>query len=214
VGGDFYDVFEGDDGSWAVVVGDVCGKGAAAAAITGLARYTLRAGAVAERRPSRVLELLNDAILRQRSPGEFCTVAYARLEPNGAEGARVTLSSGGHPLPLVLRSDGAVEPLGRYGLLLGVLPDPDLTDHTADLAPGDALVLFTDGLTDAYAPDRIVTPAELASILGSCAGSGATEIADELQRAILGASPREPRDDIALLVLAVPRRSSTAERDR
>ncbi|HEX8855891.1 MAG TPA: MASE1 domain-containing protein [Thermoleophilaceae bacterium] len=95
VGGDFYDLFERDDGSWAVVIGDVCGKGARAAAVTGLARYTLRAAAVDESRPSRILDLLNNAILRQRAPDEYCTVAYARLELNGAEVARATVSCGG-----------------------------------------------------------------------------------------------------------------------
>jgi serine phosphatase RsbU (regulator of sigma subunit) len=88
VGGDFYDLFPGDDRSWAVLVGDMCGKGASAAAVTGLARYTLRAGAVRETRPSRTLALLNEAILRQRAPHEFCSVAFARLEPNGATGVR------------------------------------------------------------------------------------------------------------------------------
>jgi integral membrane sensor domain MASE1 len=208
VGGDFYDVFQRDDGSWTVIVGDVLGKGATAAATTGLARYTLRAAAVQESQPSRILHLLNDAIMRQ-SPDQSCTVACGRIDLEQADGARVTLSVGGHPLPLVLRADGAVEQLGRPGTLLGVLPDPDLADHTADLAPGDALILYTDGLTDAYAPGRIVKRAGLVAALESCAGRSATEIAGGLEAAILG--PREgaePRDDIVLLVLRVtpPRR--------
>ena len=213
VGGDFYDLFQSDDGSWAVVVGDVCGKGAAAAAVTGLARYTLRAAAVQERRPSRILELLNDAMLRQRTPEEFCTVAYARLEPNGSYGARVTLSSGGHPLPLLLRAGGEVEPLGRSGTLLGIVSDPELTDHTAELGAGDALVLYTDGLTDAYAPERIVTPGDLVSILESCAGERAPGIAKRIQGAVLDPGEAEPRDDIALLVLRVPDRPGGAGRE-
>ena len=157
VGGDFYDLFPGDDRSWAVLVGDVCGKGASAAAVTGLARYTLRAGAVRETRPSRTLALLNEAILRQRAPHEFCSVAFARLEPNGAAGVRATVSNGGHPLPLVLRSDGTVETVGAHGTLLGVVPDPVLRDEAVELRAGDGLVLYTDGLTDAYASERIVT---------------------------------------------------------
>jgi integral membrane sensor domain MASE1 len=212
VGGDFYDVFQRDDGSWTVIVGDVLGKGATAAATTGLARYTLRAAAVQESQPSRILHLLNDAIMRQ-SPDQSCTVACGRIDLKQADGARVTLSVGGHPLPLVLRADGVVEQLGRPGTLLGVLPDPDLADHTADLAPGDALILYTDGLTDAYAPGRIVKRAGLVAALESCAGLNATEIAGGLEAAILG--PRdgaEPRDDIVLLVLRVapPRRREPA----
>jgi serine phosphatase RsbU (regulator of sigma subunit)/anti-sigma regulatory factor (Ser/Thr protein kinase) len=213
VGGDFYDLFEGDDGSWSVVVGDVCGKGARAAAVTGLARYTLRAAALQQRLPSRILQLLNDAMLRQRSPEEFCTVAYARLEPNGSEGARVTVSSGGHPLPLVLRADGAVEQVGTPGMLLGVFTDPELTDYKADLASGDALVLYTDGLTDAYAPRRVVAPDDLFSILESCAGQAAPDIARGVRGAVLDGHQVEPRDDIALLVLRVPVRPGVPQRE-
>ena len=203
VGGDFYDLFQGDDGSWAVVVGDVCGKGAAAAAVTGLARYTLRAAAVHERRPSQVLALLNDAILRQRAPNEFCSVAFARLESNG-DGARATMSTGGHPLPLVLRCDGTVETVGSHGTLLGVVRDPGLSDESVELRPGDALVLYTDGLTDAFAPERILTQADLASALGVCGGRPASTIVRDVAGVALDGGEREPRDDIALLVLSVP----------
>ncbi len=201
VGGDFYDLFQGDDESWTVIVGDVMGKGATAAATTGLARYTLRAAAVHESRPSSILRLLNDAILRQ-SPDQSCTVACGRIDLKPADGARVTFSVGGHPLPLVLHADGWVEQVGQPGTLLGVLPDPDLADHTADLAPGDALILYTDGLTDAYAPSRIVKRAGLVAALESCAGQSATEIASGLQEAVLG-DRAEPRDDIVLVVLRV-----------
>ncbi|HMC07677.1 MAG TPA: MASE1 domain-containing protein [Solirubrobacterales bacterium] len=203
VGGDFYDVFEGEDGAWAVVVGDVLGKGATAAATTGLARYTLRAAAVQERRPSRVLGLLNDAILKQ-SPDQFCTVAYGRLELEETGGVSVTLSVGGHPLPLVLRADGQVEPVGRPGTLLGVLPRPELADHRAHLDPGDALVFYTDGLTEAYAPGRIVKRAALVAALQSSDGHrDAAAIVSEVEAAALGDGGGEPRDDIVLLVLRV-----------
>ena len=212
VGGDFYDLFQTDGGSWAVVVGDVCGKGAPAAAVTGLARYTLRAAAVRETRPSRVLEFLNDAIRRQR-PSELCSVAFARLEPHGARGATAVVSSGGHPLPLVLRAAGNVESIGEYGTLLGVVSEPDLTDTTIQLAPGDALVLYTDGLTDAYAPERTVTPADLADALEACRGRPAAEITREVARAVLGEDEREPRDDIALLVLRIPPAASAPQQE-
>ena len=99
VGGDFYDVFPQADGSYALVVGDVCGKGPQAAAVTALARYTLRAHAVAGLRPSYQLARLNDALLRQHAPG-FVTVALARLERTET-GARIELATAGHPLPIV-----------------------------------------------------------------------------------------------------------------
>jgi Stage II sporulation protein E (SpoIIE)/MASE1 len=208
VGGDFYDLFQRDDESWTVIVGDVLGKGATAAATTGLARYTLRAAAVHEAEPSRILGLLNDAIRRQ-SPDQSCTVACGRIELTPANGARVTFSVGGHPLPLVLRAGGWVDQVGHPGTLLGVLPDPELADHTADLAPGDALVLYTDGLTDAYAPGRIVKRAGLIAALESCAGRSATEIASGIQQSVLG-ERTEPRDDIVLLVLRVQERPAVA----
>jgi integral membrane sensor domain MASE1 len=209
VGGDFYDLFPDDDGSWTVVVGDVLGKGATAAATTGLARYTLRAAAVSESEPSRILGLLNDAIRRQ-SPDQSCTVACGRLDIDAANGAQLTLAVGGHPLPLVLRANGRVERVGQPGTMLGVLPDPQLADQTADLAPGDALVLYTDGLTDAYAPGRIVKRAGLVAALESCAGGSASEIAGAIQEAVLGAAEAEPRDDMVLLVLRIPERRSGA----
>ena len=125
VGGDFYDMFETGDRGWTVVIGDVCGKGPDAAAVTALARYTLRAAAMRERLPSRSLAVLNEALLRQRDDRRFCTVAYAYFEKLD-RGARVGVACGGHPLPLLLRADGTVETVGVPGTLLGVVPDPNL----------------------------------------------------------------------------------------
>jgi len=203
VGGDFYDWFESGAHRWDVMLGDIGGKGPAAARTTALARYTLRADAVHEDRPSRILELLNDAILRQ-APGETCTVAYGRLIPRPGGGARVILSVAGHPLPLVVRDDGAVGQVGGAGTLLGAVPNPMLADYRADLGPGDALLLYTDGLTDAYAPERIVTQEEVAEALEACAGRGAADIASGVQGVVLNGGDRGPRDDITILVLRVP----------
>ena len=206
VGGDFYDLFDTGDANWAVVMGDVCGKGARAAALTALARYTLRAAAMREERPSDVLSTLNDALVRQRADGQFCTVAFARLERNGA-GTRITVASGGHPLPLVLRADGRVDAVGTPGSLLGIMPDPHLRDDSVCLEPGDAVVLYTDGVTDARAPERVLSPADLAGLLHECAGLDAAAIADRLEGAAIapagGDSSAEPRDDVAILVLRV-----------
>ena len=104
MGGDFYDLFQRRRG-WTVVIGDVCGKGPDAAAVTALARYTLRAAAMRERLPSRGLHVLNEALLRQRADRRFCTVAYAYLESTEG-GVRLGFASGGHPLPLLVRPDG------------------------------------------------------------------------------------------------------------
>ena len=147
VGGDFYDVFETGNRGWTVVMGDVCGKGPDAAAVTALARYTLRAAAMRERLPSRSLAVLNEALLRQRNDRRFCTVAAAYIEKLD-HGARAGISSGGHPLPLLMRADGSVEQVGSHGTLLGVVPDPDLDDRAVTLEPGDALVFYTDGVIE------------------------------------------------------------------
>jgi integral membrane sensor domain MASE1 len=205
VGGDFYDWFQNEDGSWSVVVGDVRGKGADAARTTALARYTLRAAAGYEHRPSRVLELLNEAIRRQ-APDQSCTVAYARLDLGDGGRVRVTVAIGGHPLPLVLGPAGAVDPVGSPGTLLGVVPDPKLSDHTTDLAPGATLVMYTDGLTDAFAPARIVTQAQLVTSLRACAGRSAPGIVEGIQKTLLGGNSGEPRDDIVVVALRVPER--------
>jgi integral membrane sensor domain MASE1 len=212
VGGDFYDVFESPDGGWAVVVGDVCGKGPRAAAVTGLARYTLRAGAANDHRPSRVLTMLNDALRRENSSPQLCTVVYARADPDG-DGFRLTCSIAGHPLPLLLRRDGTVESIGAHGLVLGARADPNLVDTTVDLNPSDSLLLYTDGLTDAYAPRHTLAPAELESLLRSCIGRSADETAERVSRAVLdlGRSAAEPRDDIALVVLRIVDHDSQEE---
>jgi PAS domain S-box-containing protein len=201
VGGDFYDLFESGAGVWTVVMGDVCGKGPDAAAITALARYTLRAVAVGERVPSRSLALLNDALLRQRADRRFCTVAYAHLETLDG-GARVHFASGGHPLPLLLRADGLVETVGEPGTLLGVLPDPNFKDHSVSLEPGDALVFYTDGVIESRGADPL-DEARLATLLAACFGAGADAIAARVEDAAVAAQSGRPRDDIAVLVLRV-----------
>jgi PAS domain S-box-containing protein len=201
VGGDFYDLFETGAHGWTVVMGDVCGKGPDAAAVTALARYTLRAAAMRQGPPSRSLRVLNEALLRQRDDRRFCTVAYAYLEPSDG-GARVGCAIGGHPLPLLLRSDGTVEAVGAPGSLVGVLPDPNFEDHSVWLDPGDALVLYTDGVIEGHVGETLEED-RLAQLLTAYAGAGADAIAAGVEDAALAASEGAPRDDIAVLVLRV-----------
>ncbi|MEA2160693.1 MAG: hypothetical protein QOD66_3073, partial [Solirubrobacteraceae bacterium] len=202
VGGDFYDLFEAGDGRWALAVCDVVGKGPGAAALTALARYTLRAAATREQRPSRVLASLNDAVRRQQDAGATCSAIYATLDLNGS-GAMMTLSSGGHPLPLVLRQDGSVQQVGEHGTLLGVEPVPSLSDYSAELRKGETVLFYTDGLIDAYAPDRVVLVSEIESVLGSCAGLTPSEIVATVEHSLLASEDLEPRDDVAIVVLQV-----------
>ncbi|HKP20435.1 MAG TPA: SpoIIE family protein phosphatase [Thermoleophilaceae bacterium] len=203
VGGDFYDVFETGARGWAVVMGDVCGKGPDAAAITALARYTLRAAAMRERLPSRSLQVLNEAMLRQRDDRRFCTVAYAYLEKLD-RGARAGISTGGHPLPLVLRADGSVEPVGAPGTLLGVVPDPNLDDYAVTLEPGDSLVFYTDGVIESRAgSDGVLDERRLAELVATCAGRDPDAIAARIEDAAVMSQNGRPKDDIAVLVLRV-----------
>ena len=193
VGGDFYDLFQAGDGSWALTIGDVCGKGSRAAAMTALARYTLRAVAAREQRPGRVLSLLNEAIAWQRGGEELCSAAYIRVDL-GEMGATLTVASGGHPLPLVLRADGHVEQVGVPGVLLGVEPEVTIPEQRVELRPGDALVLYTDGLTDAFAPHHLITLEELTDVLERCVACTPEEIVGAIDRELLaGSRPRAAR---------------------
>ena len=197
VGGDFYDCFATGAGDWALVIGDVCGKGAEAAALTSLARYTLRAAALHTRRPSAVLEQLNEALLREGLDYRFCTVVYVSLTPR-ADRVTTDITSGGHPLPLVLRAGGDVETAGSPGSLLGIVAVPHLAEERVELYPGDSLVLYTDGVTEA---DRAAGPERLAGLLGRCAGAVPAAIAATVERDALRANGGSARDDVAVVVV-------------
>ena len=202
VGGDFYDCFATGSGDWALVIGDVCGKGAEAAALTALSRYTLRAAAQHASRPRSILLELNEALLRAQLGYRFCTVLYASLTPR--EGSvTACVATGGHPLPLVLRAGGEVETAGSPGSLLGILDDPEISEHAVELAPGDALVLVTDGVTEATAADRARGPGRLTALLEAHAGAGAEAIAQAIERDALEVQGGAARDDVAVLVARV-----------
>ena len=201
VGGDFFDVFETDDGSWAAVVGDVSGKGADAAAITALARYTVRAVAYHGRRPSTVLRELNDAVLRHDLDDRFCTAVFARLRGGvgGVGVARVQLSSGGHPLPVLVTAEGDVRSVGKPGTALGIASAPRLTDREIELRPGDKLVFVTDGVIEARVAGRMLGVDGLERLLARTGADDAVATGERIEHAILGEGA--PRDDIAVLVL-------------
>jgi serine phosphatase RsbU (regulator of sigma subunit) len=202
VGGDFYDLYAVED-EWALVVGDVCGKGAEAAALTAMVRYTVRAESLHHHSPCQVLGLLNDAILRQIEDGRFCTALHGRLEIVSG-GAQLTLASAGHPQPLVLRADGRVEAVPCSGPLLGIVPDVVHPDVIVPLAPGDALVAFTDGVTEGRGPGGMYGDERLAELLASAAGEDAAGIADRIVADVLSFQGGRTQDDLALLVLRVP----------
>jgi len=201
LGGDFYDLFAAGGGAWAALIGDVQGKGPDAAAVTALARHTLRAGAVYEQRPSGVLALLHTALREQRTDGRFCTVAHAHLMI-GPGRLQVELACGGHPLPLVVHPDGRVEPVGRLGTLLGTDIEPQLYDVTVELGAGEVLLLYTDGVTEVRRRRREVFGLpQLTELLRTCAGLPPDAVADRVEAAVISASEGRLRDDMAILAL-------------
>lgn len=211
--GDFYDLYRAREPWWCAVMGDVCGKGVEAAKITALARYTLRADAMRTTSPAEVLGRLNTALLTQTSTERFITAVFASFRTS-SEGIAGWLCTAGHPQPLVLRACGGAEPVGRTGTLLGVLDEVSLVDVSFRLAPGDAVLFYTDGATEARArPTPAATPRPLfgdealAEALAECRGLTAAAIVERVGRAIALHSGDWASDDTALLVLRVPPRT-------
>jgi GAF domain-containing protein len=198
VGGDFYDVFPAGPDRWVMVVGDVCGKGAEAAAVTALARYTLRADAGRALSPREALTRLNAAMIRQQEDGRFLTLAYAVLSHEEG-GVRLVVACAGHPPPVVLRNGRGSVLLGHPGSLLGVFDDPSFVERSVILEPGDSAVFYTDGVTEGN-PGRRMTPDELADRLAPHGHKAPDEVAREVERAALGQDGEELRDDVAVLV--------------
>ena len=199
VGGDFYDVFELGGGEWAVAVGDVRGKGVEAAVVTALVRHTIRAAAVQEQEPSDVLRVVNHVLLRDATD-RFCTVAMVRLRRHGSVW-EARAASGGHPLPLVARAGGGVEAVGRPGTLLGVFPSLNVVDASFDLAAGDALVVYTDGVTEARRGTEFFGEERLSATVAAHRGHRNLSGAVAAEVAAFGASG--PGDDVVVVALRV-----------
>ncbi|MHB8513717.1 MAG: SpoIIE family protein phosphatase [Actinomycetota bacterium] len=202
VGGDFYDIFRTDKSSWAVVIGDVCGKDAEAAATTALARYTIRASAMQTRKPSRILAELNEAIIRQGTD-RFITVivSIVTIRPGSV---RIVLASGGHPFPLISRSDGTIQALGKTGTLVGTLPTIKASDVSASLAQGESILYYTDGCTEARSPSGdIFGENRLMSVVRQADYAHPSELTARVDRSITEFADGSFNDDIALLALRV-----------
>ena len=202
IGGDFFDIFPLDGQVWGVVLGDVSGKGAEAAAVTALTRYTLRALADPRHAPSRTLRDLNARLLSATDGERHCTLVYALVRP-GEAGLEITLSLAGHHPPLVTRSDGRVEPVGELGTALGLLDAAELSDVRVVLGAGESVCLFTDGLVEARRGDELFGEERVVEILRRLSDQTLQQLADELVEA-----PRDfhgPRlaDDLAVLLLRV-----------
>jgi phosphoserine phosphatase RsbU/P len=203
VGGDFYDVFQIGTGDWVVAVGDVCGKGVEAAVITAVARYTLRAATVEHAEPSAALATLNDVLLHHDT-NRFCTVALVRLRQANGEWVG-TISCGGHPLPLLRQSSGTLHTVGRRGSLLGLVPVARLHDVQFRLLPGDMLVLYTDGITEARREKLFYGEERLAAAVARCFAS-AQALTSAILSEVLEFQIGQSRDDIVIVTIRVPNR--------
>jgi sigma-B regulation protein RsbU (phosphoserine phosphatase) len=205
VGGDFYDVFRLGPNDWGLAMGDVCGKGAPAAALTALTRYSLRAAAVHNFDPADVLRELNAAVRAEpETDSRFCSVVFARLELDVC-GAWLTLACGGHPRPIVVRRAGWIDVRGMPGMLIGLFDDPEPAVDRVGLGPGDALVFCTDGITEARnASGEMFAEERLPAVLLECTDCDAETLADRMAEEALAFAGGRTHDDVAILVVRVP----------
>ncbi|HLL32962.1 SpoIIE family protein phosphatase [Streptomyces sp. NPDC052773] len=204
VGGDFYDVFPIRDGVYGFAIGDVCGTGPNAAAVTGLARHALRLLAREGLSGPAVLERLNSAILDEGARSRFLTLLYGELRPQDDGSAELKVVCAGHPLPLRLRQDGTVEAAAEPQPLLGVLEDLELYEQTVTLDPGDVLLCVTDGVTERREGSRMLGDDGLADVLTTCTGLTAGAVAARIMRAVERFASDAPSDDMAILAMRVP----------
>ncbi|MFH8752460.1 SpoIIE family protein phosphatase [Streptomyces rimosus] len=236
-GGDFWDLFDAGDGRWCFALGDVCGSGPEAAAVTGLARPVLRLLARDGYGVGEVLDRLNKTMAREATdsvaavaaavaaagPGpdaavelraeaeqtRFLSLLYGEIVPHtdGTAGARCTLASAGHPLPLVLGTGGGVRVAAVPQMLLGVVEDTSYESESFDLAPGETLLCVTDGVTERRCGHRLFDDDDgLAGHFTACTGLGATAVAEHIRRAVHAFAATPPDDDLALLVLQATER--------
>ncbi|MFC3895165.1 PP2C family protein-serine/threonine phosphatase [Lentzea rhizosphaerae] len=203
VGGDFYDVHPRTDGTATFALGDVCGHGLEAAVHSGRVRQSLQALSLVETNPVRLLHLLNTS-LRATGSKLFTTIVVGELVPLASGGVRLSLAAGGHPAPLILRADGTVQEVSAPGAIVGILADVRFHGEQVTLAPGDTLVLYSDGFTEARAhADRTELFGEqrLRTVLKECKGLSAEEIARHCEEAVLKWLDRDDHDDLALLAV-------------
>lgn len=208
IGGDFYDVHPAVEpgGEDLAVLGDVCGKGMEAAVLTGKIRNTLHALLPLADDHERLLNMLNRALLTSRH-ARFASMVLASVRRQ-EDGVRLRLASAGHPAPLIVRAGGQVEEAPTRGCIVGALDTVSTTPATVTLAPGEACVLYSDGITEArggpmggremFGEDR------LRAALAECAGLPAEAIVERVQMLASQWVGRGSHDDMAVLAIAAP----------
>ena len=202
IGGDFFDVLARADGSAFLALGDVCGKGAEAAALTGRVRHSLSALSLVERDGRTLLRLLNELLIEGGS-NRFATLVLGSVTPSG-DGLALKLASGGHPAPLVLRRSGGVEEVSVPGTLVGISPQARFAEASVRLEEGDICLLYTDGITEArnrHDPADLFGDERLHALLATAAGQPAREVVRRLRQAVRDWLGSTAHDDIALLAI-------------
>jgi serine phosphatase RsbU (regulator of sigma subunit) len=201
LGGDFYDVFETVDDCWHVVLGDICGKGLAAATQIGLARHTMRAASIEHGDAHRALEMLNTVLHSQAESDRFLTAVHMVIDLSGWV-PLLTVALGGHPPPLLVR-EGEVTELGEYGPLLGIHETVEVPEVQLELQVGDLVIAYTDGLIEdrhgRFGED------ELRAFLATASGARPEEVVTALERRVAEERPGPPEDDVAIVALHVER---------
>jgi len=200
-GGDFYDIYLARAG-WGISIGDVCGKGQDAAAVTAAARHAIRVLAHWDADPAGVLRSANEIMMEEEFGGRFVTASVSHLRWRDG-GLRVVVGSAGHPWPVLVRPDGRTEPLQGGGLPLGIFPDAEPSSQEIELDPGDLLFFFSDGLSSACGPDMVYFEDRLTDELAALGGEPAARVVSRVQEVVLQFCGGQLRDDVTMLALRV-----------
>ncbi|GGT13002.1 SpoIIE family protein phosphatase [Nonomuraea spiralis] len=201
VGGDFYDLFTVSD-HWCFALGDVCGSGPEAAAVTGLARHAVRLLAKEHYTVADIFDRLNQALLEEVEEDRFLSLLCGELTPLPQGGALCTIASAGHPPPLLLRANGVVDTVAAPQLLLGIEAGARFYVETFELAPEEVLLCVTDGVTERRNGDRLLDDDDgLSALLSGCRGLSAHGVAERVRHAVETFAKEPSQDDVALLVI-------------
>ena len=200
-GGDFYDVYPARDG-WGVSIGDVCGKGQDAAAVTAAARHAIRVLAHWDGDPAGVLRGANEIMMEEEFGGRFVTASVGHLQWRD-DRLHLVLGSAGHPWPVLVRPDGRTQVLQGGGLPLGIFHDAEPAIQEIDLGHGDLLFFFSDGLTSAGGPELAYFEDRLTDELAALGGEPAARVVSRVQEVVLQLCGGQLRDDVTILALRV-----------
>jgi PAS domain S-box-containing protein len=206
VGGDFYDLFELEDGRIAVLIGDIAGHGIEAAVATSLVKNTIRAHALDNATPTQIMERTNEIVRRQMEPGQFATACLTVLDRRTGS---VSYCNAGHPPTLVKTAGGPVVTLSEHSTILGIVPDVHYPEAKARLAHGDVLVLYTDGVIEARRDGGMFGEERLVGLLAEGPADEPADVVDRIYADVMSYSRNELSDDVALLALRLAEPAGT-----